>query len=108
MEGRRLVAVGGCERKALDRMLAPVEGGWQSKAACRGADASLFFAPNYFERREEKDGREAKAKAICERCAVREECLAYALKIREPHGVWGGLNEFERRRLLRNADLLAV
>jgi WhiB family redox-sensing transcriptional regulator len=88
-------------------MFAPADDGWQCKAACRGADAALFFAPNYFERREEKDGREAKAKAICERCVVREECLQYALKIREPHGVWGGMNEFERRRLLRNAALLA-
>jgi WhiB family redox-sensing transcriptional regulator len=95
------------ERTLADRLVAPQNEGWQSAAACRGADASLFFAPNYFERREEKDGREAKAKAICARCAVREPCLAYALKIREPHGVWGGLNEFERRQVLRRNALLA-
>jgi WhiB family redox-sensing transcriptional regulator len=88
------------------RVHAPDEG-WQAGAACRGADAALFFAPNYFERREEKDGREAKAKAICARCPVRAPCLAYALFIREPHGVWGGLNEFERRQLLRAGSLLA-
>jgi WhiB family redox-sensing transcriptional regulator len=40
------------------------------------------------------------AKDICARCAVREPCLAYALRIREPHGIWGGLNELERRTLL--------
>jgi WhiB family redox-sensing transcriptional regulator len=80
---------------------------WQMRAACRGSDAALFFAPNYFERREEKDGREARAKAICAVCPVREPCLAYALGIREPHGVWGGLNEFERRQILRRRDLLA-
>lgn len=79
--------------------------GWQLDAACRGADATLFFAPNYFEKREEKDAREAKAKVICERCPVREPCLAYALHTRDPHGIWGGLNELERRRLLRSREL---
>jgi len=79
--------------------------GWQDDAACRGADATLFFAPNYFERREEKDGREAKAKVICNTCPVREPCLEYALRSRDPHGIWGGLNELERRRLLRSHEL---
>ncbi len=79
--------------------------GWQIQGACRGADTSWFFAPNYFEKRDEKEGREAKAKRICTRCPVVEECLEYALRIREPHGIWGGLNEFERRRLLREREL---
>jgi WhiB family redox-sensing transcriptional regulator len=74
---------------------------WQLAAACRGEDAAAFFAPNYFEKRSEKDAREAIAKVICARCPVREPCLEYALGIREPHGVWGGRNEMERRALLR-------
>jgi WhiB family redox-sensing transcriptional regulator len=74
---------------------------WQFRAACRGEDSSLFFAPGYFERREEKDRREAKAKSICARCPVRVDCLDYALRIKEPHGVWGGMNEQQRRALLR-------
>ena len=76
--------------------------GWQFRAACRGEESALFFAPNYFERREQKEAREAKAKAICARCPVRAECLEYALRIREPHGIWGGLNELERRAMLRS------
>jgi WhiB family redox-sensing transcriptional regulator len=79
--------------------------GWQFDAACRGEDSSLFFAPNYFERREEKDRRESRAKAICERCRVRSMCLDYALRVRETHGIWGGLNEFERRQRLRRQAL---
>ena len=79
----------------------PQEDGWQHAAACRGEDASAFFAPNYFEKRAEKQAREAVAKTICARCPVQEPCLAYALRIREPHGVWGGLNEMERRATLR-------
>ena len=77
---------------------------WQFRAACRGEDASLFFAPSSFERKEDKDRREVGAKAICARCPVRADCLEYALRIREPHGVWGGLNEIERRVLLRERD----
>ncbi|HEY7659179.1 MAG TPA: WhiB family transcriptional regulator [Actinomycetota bacterium] len=88
-----------------DRMVAEWTWGWQFDGACHGEDTSLFFAPSYFERREEKTAREVKAKAICERCSVREPCLEYALRIREPHGVWGGLNEYERRQLLRQRAL---
>jgi WhiB family redox-sensing transcriptional regulator len=90
-----------------DRMFADWTYGWQFDAACRGEDSSLFFAPSYFERKEEKDRREARAKAICERCPVRPMCLDYALRVRESHGIWGGLNELERRQLLRQRALQA-
>ena len=73
---------------------------WQAKAACRGPHTSVFFPPSHFERKEDKEAREAQAKSICKSCAVRRDCLAYALRIREPHGIWGGLNEMERRQLL--------
>jgi WhiB family redox-sensing transcriptional regulator len=73
---------------------------WQVKAACRGPQATVFFPPTSFERKDEKLDRERRAKAICATCAVRRPCLDYALKIREPHGIWGGLNEAERKRLL--------
>jgi WhiB family transcriptional regulator, redox-sensing transcriptional regulator len=74
---------------------------WQHNAACRGQDAVYFFAPNYFERRDEKNAREAVAKSFCMRCPVLDACLEYALASREAHGIWGGLNEMERRRMLR-------
>ncbi len=78
----------------------PVDDLWQAKAACRGPHSSVFFPPSHFERKDDKEAREARAKAICARCSVRRECLDYALRIREPHGIWGGLNEIERRELL--------
>lgn len=77
---------------------------WQFRAACRGEDANLFFAPSYFEQREEKERREARAKEICATCPVRADCLEYSLRTREAHGVWGGLNEIERRLLLKERD----
>lgn len=74
--------------------------GWQHKAACRGPQASLFFPPVMTERKEERLRREAKAKAVCKPCPVAKECLEYALRIQEPHGIWGGLNEAERKQIL--------
>lgn len=77
-----------------------VEELWQAKAACRGPQSSVFFPPSHFERKDEKEARESRAKAICATCPVRRPCLDYALRIREPHGIWGGLNEVERKQLL--------
>lgn len=73
---------------------------WQWKAACRGPQSAVFFPPAHFERKDEKEAREAQAKAICATCSVRQPCLDYAIRIREPHGIWGGLNELERKQLL--------
>lgn len=76
---------------------------WQEKAACRGPLSVVFFPPPHFERKEDKNARERKAKAICQNCAVTADCLEYAVGIRERHGIWGGLSESERRVLLRAA-----
>jgi WhiB family transcriptional regulator, redox-sensing transcriptional regulator len=76
------------------------EDAWQVKAACRGPQAAVFFPPTSFERKDEKLDRERRAKAICTTCPVKRPCLEYALKIREPHGIWGGLSEGERKRLV--------
>jgi len=75
---------------------------WQIRAACRGPQAAVFFPPSHFERKDEKLERETRAKAICDQCVVREPCLDFAIAIREPHGIWGGLNELERKALLED------
>jgi WhiB family transcriptional regulator, redox-sensing transcriptional regulator len=77
-----------------------IEQTWQRDAACRGPESALFFAPSVPEAKRARDAREARAKAICGSCRVRAACLDYALRIRDPHGIWGGLNEHERRALL--------
>ena len=74
---------------------------WRADAQCMGEFASYFFAPGHFERKPEKDARENVARQLCSACPVRATCLEYALRIREPHGIWGGMNELERRRVLR-------
>lgn len=75
---------------------------WRKQAACRGMDPNLFFV----DRGDTKKCREARA--ICEPCPVKAECLQYAIDL-DSHleGVWGGTTERERRGLrrvtLRNA-----
>jgi WhiB family redox-sensing transcriptional regulator len=75
-------------------------GDWRDDAACRvHEDPDLWFpsgdsAPYRLQIHQ--------AKTVClTQCAVREECLAYALAERLDIGVWGGLSEGERRRLHR-------
>jgi WhiB family transcriptional regulator, redox-sensing transcriptional regulator len=66
---------------------------WRSAAACRSCDPDLFFPVSSTGLAMEQ---EAKAKAVCARCRVRRECLAFALRTRQVHGVWGGMSEQER------------
>jgi WhiB family redox-sensing transcriptional regulator len=40
------------------------------------------------------------AKAICNSCPYKSECLEWALENRET-GIWGGLTEMDRRRIRR-------
>ncbi len=72
---------------------------WQRHAACKGPRAELFFPPTSPERKEDRMARERDAKAICASCAVCGDCLTYALRIKEAHGIWGGTTELERRDL---------
>ncbi len=81
----------------MSAQLSPVA--WQAKAACRGPQAVVFFPPPQFERKADRIERERRAKAICADCIVKAECLDYSVSIKEPHGIWGGLNEHERRAL---------
>lgn len=73
--------------------------GWQLYAACRGEQAVSFYPPLHFERKELRLARERAAKAICAGCMVRLSCMGHALRTREPHGIWGGLNEAERKAI---------
>lgn len=73
---------------------------WREQAACLNADPELFFpvgntgpALDQIER----------AKAVCASCSVTEMCLQYAMDTNQDYGVWGGLNEDERRTLKRRA-----
>ncbi len=95
--------MGGCMvafRKGAVVSAQQTEEAWQLRAACRGPQAAVFFPPATFERKDQKAERERRAKDICRTCPVRQPCLDYAVKIKEPHGIWGGLNESERKQLV--------
>jgi WhiB family redox-sensing transcriptional regulator len=74
------------------------DGGWRDRAECRNLDTNLFF-PNG----ESGDAAALAdaAKSVCTVCAVRTECLEFALDTNQPSGVFGGLTEDERRSLRR-------
>lgn len=78
--------------------MTPLDRSWQPIALCRGNHSHLFFPPSTAERKEERERREERAKSICVICPVRGQCLDYAMVIREPYGIWGGLTETERRQ----------
>jgi WhiB family redox-sensing transcriptional regulator len=78
-----------------------MDDGWWGQAACKGTTAEYFFTPPSFEVKAERDAREGAARRICGGCVVREACLDHALTTGEHRGIWGGLNELERRRLAR-------
>ncbi len=88
-------------RLDADLLLAP---SWRADAACRAQSAVHFFAPAHFERKPEKDAREGAARALCRTCPVLEPCLEFSILVQEPHGIWGGLNELERKRLTRKRE----
>lgn len=73
---------------------------WQVDGLCRGNHSYLFFPPSAVERKDDRERREERAKAICRVCPVQGPCLEFAVEIREPYGIWGGLTELERRQVV--------
>lgn len=65
---------------------------WISQARCAAQDCDGLY---------EQGPVQKEARLICAECTVRLECLVDALERRENFGVWGGLNERERRAILK-------
>ncbi|HUP26562.1 MAG TPA: WhiB family transcriptional regulator [Candidatus Limnocylindrales bacterium] len=81
------------------RFVEEFEPEWHTRAACKGPQGAVFYAASH-ERKDEREARENRAKEICALCPVRRACLEYALEIKEPDGIWGGLTEKERKQLM--------
>jgi WhiB family redox-sensing transcriptional regulator len=74
---------------------------WREAGACLTADPDLFFPV--------ADGDAAgqqvsRALRICADCIVRQQCLEFAMRTREPAGIWGGTTPEERGRVLRSRN----
>jgi WhiB family redox-sensing transcriptional regulator len=71
---------------------------WRHRALCRDADPSIFFPIGTTGPAAEQI---EEAKAICSHCLVTSNCLTWALDTGQDSGVWGGMDEDERRALRR-------
>ena len=81
------------ELPALDAPLLE-ERPWAVYSSCREAEPEVFFASTRADERA--------AIAVCNTCAVADQCIEFAIETRERFGVWGGTNERERRRMLKS------
>ena len=83
----------GIASERLDIESIPLPPPWTEDALCAQIDHEEFFP--------EKGGSTREAKKVCAMCPVTAKCLEYALDNNERWGVWGGMSERERRKLLR-------
>lgn len=73
---------------------------WRFRGLCRDEDPELFFPAG-------KSGTAptiaqiTKAKGVCQRCPVMEECFLWSLDESIEYGVWGGVDEDQRRAMLK-------
>jgi len=72
---------------------------WLDRAACNNKDPYLWFA--------ETTAEKNRAKAICETCPVKSECLAFGRKYGRGYGIWGGveLKRHDRTETGANRDV---
>jgi WhiB family redox-sensing transcriptional regulator len=80
---------------------------WMADARCRGMDPDVFHPVHPHGLKgdptravERARALDANILAVCAQCPVIDECRDYALHNGEDIGVWGGLTEMERRRIL--------
>ena len=67
---------------------------FKNRPACEGTDTNLWFS-NQSNDYPEKE----LLTRICNGCPARQECLEYALRYSELHGIWAGLDPTERSKL---------
>lgn len=77
--------------------------GWEEDINCRNAPTEIFFpvvetasAPGLDVIEEEPPYPTPEAKALCDRCPVRADCLAYALANDITYGTYGGMSAYQR------------
>lgn len=83
--------------QAISELLELDRDQWRKDARC----ATTPFPEVFFE-----EAMEHIARKICLQCPVRAECLKFALRNREPCGVWGGFTTREREAILRSRKAL--
>ena len=97
MLGLRLVYEDGREGRSAAMT---IRTDWRDDAACRDADADLFFPVGTMGPALRQIDE---AKRICRACPAQAACLAWAIDHGITSGVWGGTTEDERRALRQPA-----
>jgi len=69
--------------------------GWRDRALCAQVGGDWWFP--------EANKKAPEAKAICQACPVRAQCLQYALDAGETAGIWAGYSGRQLRRMRRDA-----
>lgn len=64
---------------------------WIDNVACTSDQMNLFFS--------ELKSKVAKAKAICDTCPVKNDCLQFALREDIEFGIFGGATPQERKAM---------
>ncbi len=88
-------------QRITTKLLQPVD--WQVHARCNEVDPEIFFP--------ERGGSSKAARAVCNQCPVRSQCLEYALNNKE-HSVSGAVHSEENdvgcgAKSERRADFVA-
>lgn len=76
----------------------PLDTDWMENAVCGEHDPELFF-PNRIPRGMRYAPERQQAISICGTCPVSRECLAYALRGSMQDGIFGGIDEQQRKVL---------
>jgi WhiB family redox-sensing transcriptional regulator len=66
---------------------------WRTAGACLTADPDLFFP---IAAGTAVASQVSRALRICDGCPVRRQCLDFAMRTGETHGIWGGTTPEER------------
>ena len=98
--GKKLVPLRGMPGSPLTKP-SILDQAWDTEAACKDPNVPLEW---FFAEGQDRAARDmiAAAKAVCARCPVKEDCLAYATKARE-RGLWGATTEAKRQMMTQPA-----
>lgn len=82
------------------RLIDATDISWMDGAACatlpKGSTESMFYPKGEGEKFQPKI---IASKEICAACPVQQDCLNWALTTDENFGTWGGMTEWERRKI---------
>ena len=97
-------------QSAVDFMMGHDYPTWHSQARCKDQEQDVFFGKEQDETSSKRHrptltmSEANRAKAICDRCPVRKQCLEFALINHEEYGVWGGTTGRDRQRWWKDND----